>query len=162
MDAEIVVIRLLHIIPGAVWVGAAVLMALIIGPRLKSAGTVSSLTSEGDIAGGAATVMNVAGILTILFGLALIWRTDGFSLLFNSGWGWSIGIGLVLSILAMGTSGALTSTLRRLFREMSGASERRNISGDNDSLANRVALISYLNAILVVVAIGTMAAARFV
>ncbi len=162
MDAEIIVIRLLHIIPGAVWVGTAVLMALVIGPRLKSAGTLSSLTSDGDIAGGAATVMNVSGVLTILFGLALIWRTVGFSLLFNSAWGWSIGIGLMLSILAMGTSGAITSTLRRLYREMSGSSERTNISGDNDSLAARVGLISYINAILVVVAVGSMAAARFV
>jgi hypothetical protein len=162
MDAEIVVIRLLHIIPGAVWVGTAVLMALVIGPRLNSAGTVSSLTSDGDIAGGAATVMNVAGIFTILFGLALIFRTVGFSQLFSGGWGWSIGIGLVLSIFAMGTGGALTSTLRRLYRATSSSSEQRNISGDNDSLATRVGMISYINAILVVVAIGAMAAARFV
>ena len=162
MDAEIVVIRLLHIIPGAVWVGTAVLMALVIGPRLNSPGTVSSLTSDGDIAGGAATVMNVAGIFTILFGLALIFRTVGFSQLFSGGWGWSIGIGLVLSIFAMGTGGALTSTLRRLYRATSGSSEQRNIAGDNDSLASRVGLISYINAVLVVVAIGAMAAARFV
>jgi len=137
-------------------------MALVIGPRLNSAGTVSSLTSDGDIAGGAATVMNVAGIFTILFGLALIFRTVGFSQLFSGGWGWSIGIGLVLSIFAMGTGGALTSTLRRLYRATSSSSEQRNISGDKDSLATRVGMISYINAILVVVAIGAMAAARFV
>lgn len=162
MDGEIIVIRLLHIIPGAVWVGAAVLMALVIGPRLKTAATLSSVTVDGDIAGGAATVMNVTGALTILFGLVLTWRMYAFGSLFNSGWGWSVGVGLVLAILAMGTTGALTSTLRRLYRATSGSSEMSNISGDNDSLASRVALIAYVNAILVVVAVGAMAAARFV
>ena len=161
MNAEIIVIRLLHIVPGVVWAGTAVLVALVIVPRLKG-GTLSDLGGFVDVAGGAALVMNITGTLTILFGLVLTFRTDGFSVLFSSGWGWAIGIGIVLSVLGLGTSGALKSSLGRLAKSMSGSSEMTMISGGNDSLVNRVSLIAYLNAVLVVIAVCTMAAARFV
>lgn len=162
MNAEIIVIRLLHIVPGVVWAGSAVLMALVIGPRLRRAGTLSDLGVYGDVAGSVARVMNITGALTIVFGLVLIFRMDRFSDLFATGWGWSITGGIVLAILAMGASGALSGSLRRLTNAASGSSEMGMISGDNDSVAGRVGMIAYVNAVLVVVAVGAMAAARFV
>ena len=87
MDAEILVIRLLHIVPGVIWAGTAVFMALVLGPRLRGAGTLSDLAAHGGIARDAVRVMNIAGGVTVVFGLALTWRMDGFSLLFSSAWG---------------------------------------------------------------------------
>ena len=162
MNAEIIVIRLLHIVPGVVWAGSAVLMALVIGPRLRRAGTLSDLRVYGEVAGSVARVMNITGALTIVFGVVLIFRMDSFSDLFATGWGWSITGGIVLAILAMGASGALSGSLRRLTNAASGSSEMAMISGDNDSVAGRVGMIAYVNAVLVVVAVGAMAAARFV
>lgn len=162
MNAEIIVIRLLHIVPGVVWAGSAVLMALVIGPRLRRPGTLSALGVYGDVAGSVARVMNITGALTIVFGLVLIFRMDRFSDLFATGWGWSITGGIVLAILAMGASGALSGSLRRLTNAASGPSEMSMMSGDNDSVAGRVGMIAYVNAVLVVVAVGAMAAARFV
>ena len=161
MSAEILVIRLLHIIPGVVWAGSAVLVALVIVPRLKG-GTMSDLGAFVNVAGGTALVMNITGTITILFGLALTFRTEGFAVLFSTGWGWAIGIGIVLSVLGLGTSGALKSSLGRLAKSISGSSEMAMISGGNDSLVSRVSLLAYLNAVLVIIAVGTMAAARFV
>ena len=162
MDAEIILIRLLHIIPGVVWAGSAVLMALVIGPRLKRAGTLSDLGGIGELARSAALLMNIAGALTIVFGLVLTLRMDGFSLLFATAWGWAITTGLVLAIVAAGASGALSGSLRRLTSTASDSSEMAMMSGDNDSAAGRVGMIAYVNAVLVVVAVGAMAAARFV
>ncbi|MBO05287.1 MAG: hypothetical protein CL731_09800 [Chloroflexi bacterium] len=38
MDAEIVILRLLHIVPGAVWVGSAIFLAFVLQPALKVTG----------------------------------------------------------------------------------------------------------------------------
>ncbi|MDA0769546.1 MAG: hypothetical protein O2821_04920 [Chloroflexi bacterium] len=162
MNAELIVIRLLHIVPGVVWAGSAVLMALVIGPRLKGAGSLSDLAVYGEMARGTAMVMNITGALTIIFGLVLTMRMDGFSLLFSTGWGWTITFGFVLAVLGMGTSGALMSASKRLTNATSGSSERSMMSGGNQNAADRVVMIAYVNAVLVVVAVGAMAAARFV
>jgi uncharacterized membrane protein len=38
MDAEIVMLRLLHILPGITWAGSAVFLAFILQPALKKVG----------------------------------------------------------------------------------------------------------------------------
>ena len=48
MDAEIAILRLLHILPGAVWVGSAVFLAWAVQPALaKNRGT-SCSSSNGE------------------------------------------------------------------------------------------------------------------
>lgn len=162
MNAEIIVIRLLHIVPAVIWAGSAVFVAIIIVPRLRNAGTLSDVAAYGGVARSAVRLMNIVGGLTVLFGLALTFRMDGFSLLFTSAWGWAITIGFVVSILALGASGAMMSASRRLANADSGSNEMAMISGDNESAIGRVGMIANLNAVLVVVAVCAMAAARFV
>ena len=38
MDTELAIMRILHIVPGAVWVGSAVFVAFILNPRLRALG----------------------------------------------------------------------------------------------------------------------------
>ncbi len=38
MDAELVLLRTLHVAPGVLWVGGASIMAWVIEPRLRAAG----------------------------------------------------------------------------------------------------------------------------
>ena len=93
-------------------------------------------------------------------GMALVSTTSGrsFSDLGSGGWGTMILVGLIASVAAFlvsGMAGAFTARLRRGLE-----------SGDatDEQLANYrrgLSTLGYVNAVLVVIAVGTMATARF-
>jgi flagellar biosynthesis component FlhA len=101
-----------------------------------------------------------AAIVTMVTGFALVSITPGRSVseLGNGGWGTMILIGLVASVAAFvvsGWAGAFTARLRRGL-ELGEASEKQ--------LANYrrgLSTLGYVNAVLVVIAVGTMGTARF-
>lgn len=98
--------------------------------------------------------------MTMVTGMALVLTTSGrsFSDLGSGGWGTMILVGLIASVAAFfvsGMAGAFTARLRRGLE-----------SGDatDEQLANYrrgLSTLGYVNAVLVVIAVGTMATARF-
>ena len=101
-----------------------------------------------------------AVVVTMVTGMALVSTTSGrsFSYLGSGGWGTMILVGLIASVAAFlvsGMAGAFTARLRRGLE-----------SGDatDEQLANYrrgLSTLGYVNAVLVVIAVGTMATARF-
>ena len=160
MDTELIFLRIVHILSGVFWVGAAVYLALVLEPKLRSLGNEVEREVLQAISKLNSLWITLSAIVTMVFGLVLISRTPGrdFDQLFSNGWGTAIGIGLVASLLAFflsGWVGANTAKLRRaLADEASGNSSF-------EGLRNRIALGSRINAALVVVAVGTMSAARY-
>ena len=157
------VLRILHVLAGVFWVGAAVYLALVLEPKLRALPT----SIEHDVLQATSRLnslwMTLSASITIIAGFVLISRTPGrsFDQLFTNGWGTAIGIGLVVSLLAFflsGWVGASTAKLRRAFADVDDAEGKRN---DLDSLRSRIAMGSRANALLVIIAVGTMAAARF-
>lgn len=160
MDTELAIMRILHIVPGAVWVGSAVFLAFILNPRLRALGPDIEKTVTASLNKIWSPVVHGAAVTTIVVGFVLISRTPGreFSQLFDTGWGWAIGIGLIAALVAL------------LFGGLAGFSQargRRLNEGSPDpaalaSLDFQASVYEKLHALLAMVAVGAMAAARFV
>ena len=99
-------------------------------------------------------VIDGSAAVTILVGLALIIRLprDLFDL--SSGWAWAILIGIVTSVIAV-VSGAIAISASK--RAASSEDE-----ADADRLSSKATMLGRVTAILVVIAVVSMASARFV
>lgn len=160
MYTELAIMRILHIVPGAVWVGSAVFVAFILNPRLRALGPEVERPVTAAVNRAIGLVVTGAAVITILVGFTLMSRTPGrgFDQLFDTGWGWAIGIGILASLVALGF-GAVTGISQARMRRI-GESDASMFQ--RDGLERRVRIYEKLHAVFAVVAVGTMAAARFV
>ena len=72
MQAELIVLRVVHVLGGMVWIGSAVFMAFFLGPALQTMGP-----AAGQVMGGLQkrkfmVVLPVVAVLTILSGIRLM------------------------------------------------------------------------------------------
>ena len=160
MDVGLVVTRIIHIVSGSFWMGAAIYLAVVLEPKIRS----TSVDLERQLLNRISKLNSLwitsAAIVTMVTGMALVSTTPGrsFSDLGNGGWGTMILVGLIASVGAFvvsGMAGAFTAKLRRGL-ESGGATDQQ--------LANcrrGLSTLGYVNAVLVVIAVGTMATARF-
>lgn len=160
MNTELIVLRILHILSGVFWVGAAVYLTLVLEPKLRELGGQVERDVLQAISKLNSLWITLSAIITIVVGFALISRTPGreFDQLFDNGWGMAIGIGLVTSLAAFllsGWVGASTAKLRRSLLS-DPVPDEASLRG----LRSRIAIGSRLNAVLVIVAVGAMASAR--
>jgi uncharacterized membrane protein len=162
MNSELIVLRIVHILAGVFWVGAALYLALLLEPRLRGLGRDVEQAVLTSISRLNSLWITGSAVVTIVFGLTLIARTPsrGFDQLFSTGWGVAISIGLFASLAAFLLSGYVGAQTARLRRSLSGESQADAIS--SNALRRRIALFSRLNAALVVIAVGAMASARYV
>jgi uncharacterized membrane protein len=168
MSGELTLLRLLHIIPGAFWVGTALFVAFVLEPVTRKLGPHVEQPLFARLGKTMGPIMTVNGLVTIGLGLALVARTPGrgFDQLFSTGWGMAIGIGLVASVgafaagLVTGIQAAGISRVAASFAP--GAAPSAEKIAQIEAYKGRLRLLSRANAVLVTVAIGTMAAARFV
>lgn len=168
MDLPLVITRLVHIISGTFWVGAAIYLAVLLEPSIRA----SSAELERQLLSRTSRLNSLwitsSAVVTIALGFALISMTPGRSMseLGDGGWGTMILVGLLASLAAFfisGFAGMATAKLRRAVESASASASAT--PGSERQLANfrrRLSLLGYLNAILVVVAVGSMAIARFV
>ncbi len=172
MDLPLVITRAVHIVSGSFWVGAAIYLAVLLEPSIRS----GSIELERQLLRRTSKLNSLwitgAAVLTIASGFALVSMTPGRSMgdLGEPGWGTMILIGLLASLAAFfvsGFAGMATAKLRRALESASpDASTSLETTPESErQLANfrrRLSLLGYLNAVLVVVAVGSMAIARFV
>ena len=154
MNIEMVVLRVLHILAGVIWAGSAIFLAAVLDPRLKTLGPDTQRRVMGALAPGLRIALDGSAAVTILVGLALIIRLERDLFDLSSGWAWAILIGIVTSVVAV-ASGAVAIS----------ASKRASASGDDAEaaqLSSRATLLARITAVLVVVAVASMASARFV
>jgi uncharacterized membrane protein len=75
----ILVLRLLHIVLGAFWVGAILLNALFLEPATRAAGPAAMPVMQELMKRRLLFWLPVTAIITLLSGLALLWiQSDGF------------------------------------------------------------------------------------
>ena len=161
MDVGLVFTRIIHIVAGSFWVGAAIYLAVLLEPRIRA----TSGDIERQFLNKTSKLNSLwitsAAIVTMLSGFALISTTPGRSMsdIGSGNWGTMILIGIMTSVTAFfvsGAAGVFTARLRRGIE--SGNSDEAELS----MYRGKLTLLGYLNAILVVVAVSTMAAARYV
>ncbi len=165
MNAELIVLRILHVLPGVIWVGGASLMAWVIEPQIRAAGPQVQGPAMSSIAKKLTPVLVGSAALTILVGFALIMRTPGHeaSDLFSTSWGWAIGLGMVLGIAAGGIGGTAGTELKKieaLGAQISGAptpAQAAAMAGHQATLRRN----SRIASILGLVAVALMVSARY-
>lgn len=161
MDVSLVVTRLVHIISGTFWVGTAIYLAILLEPRIRA----GSADLERELLRRTSKLNSIfitsAAIIAMLSGFALVSMTPGRSMsqLGESGWGTMMLIGILTSIAAFFVSGFAGVVTARLRREIDGGTATESYVA---TVRQRLSMVGYLNAVLVVVAVGSMAIARFV
>ena len=158
MDMEMVVMRVLHILAGVIWAGSAIFLAVVLDPRLRALGPDIQRKVTAALAPPLRIVLDGGAAVTILVGILLVYRMDRLDNLFDTNWGLAITAGLVASILGLASGIAAMSTTKKLIGSGQGADEQADV----DSLSARATLLARTTAALVVIAVVTMAAARFV
>ena len=154
MDFELVTIRVVHILVGVIWTGSAIFMAAVLDPRLRALGPDVHRKGTDALYLPLRFVLEGGGVITILVGIVLVFRLQRIDDLLDTNWGWAITIGLVTSVIAHTTGVLALSALKK----QRGTEDEADVS----RLADRSTTLARMTAVLVTVAVVTMAAARFV
>ena len=167
MLIDVVVLRILHIVSGAFWVGTILFMALFLRPRLRSLGSEVNRRLTISIESAVNISTGISAVITVLAGIALVFRLRGGRLdtFFNSGWGYAILIGFIAAMAAFvlgGMSANISSRTASIIDEMQGSSPSGDQSTLLQELDGRMVLLERLHALFVLIAVGSMASARFV
>lgn len=165
MQIEMIILRILHIVPGAVWVGSVIYSGFIVEPSMRKAGPDVRSALAPHLAPRQLIVL-ASSVTTIVMGLVLVARTPGrdFSQLFTTPWGWVIGVSLITALIALfiGFYGRkLRSQMRAIARSQDSLPLDEQLARIS-TLESRVRLNSKVTALLVIITVGLMSAVRWV
>jgi uncharacterized membrane protein len=166
----LIVLRLLHIVAGAFWVGAVVFLSTMLLPAMRAAGPAAAGAVSGQLlqVRKLPVVMLVTAWTTILSGAALSWRdagTMGFAWFAGPGRGFGFGavFALVAVIIGMTVNtptgkkvGMLNAQLQKAGRPPSPEQQ-----AEMQRLQARLGSATIVVTVLVVLALAAMAVARY-
>lgn len=172
-NEEFVVLRLLHIVSGAYWVGASVFLAFILEPTLTEMGPSVKGPVMMRLSKRIAISIFTAAVITVVMGVVLSLRLKSGALdtWFDTGWGYAILLGFIASILAVITGSMTGQTVQQMSKMTARAQARskdddgpppREVLARMQALGKRLTNLSRSTAVLTVIGVGTMASARFV
>ena len=144
-------VRYLHVMGAAFWVGGYLLMAFVIVPRLAR----ESSESLARAALQATRVLSLSGTLTIVAGLVLIARSRSYDQLFRGEWGGSVVASAVLAVAMMGIG---DSGLRPALRRVAAGSPEGVAAARRWALLGLLGLLGLLAGVL---ALGSMTRAIY-
>ena len=166
----LVLLRLIHVVGGALWVGMAIYTTVFLMPSIQDAGPDGGKVAAALQRRGILTLLPVLALLTILSGVWLYWRLSGGldGGFIRSGVGLGFGIGGLASIAAyvLGIAIMRPSMMRaaKLVGEMGphmADGERKALMEEAGRYRARGARAGQIVAVLLMVAIAGMAVARY-
>jgi uncharacterized membrane protein len=166
-----ILLRILHVVIGAFWVGAVVFVAAFLLPSIRAAGPAGGAVMQQLMhVRRLALWLMAAAVLTVLSGLTLYGLDSaGFrSAWLGSGPGRVFGLGGVLAIGAVIVGMAVNSPAARRLSELTGGVQAAGRPATPDELAAiqrlqaRLARGSLWAAVLLILATTAMAVARYV
>lgn len=170
MDLLIIVLRLVHVVFGALWVGMAVFTAIFLMPAVQEVGPGGGKVMAALQRRGIMTVMPVLALGTLVTGLWLYWRVSAGlqSAYLTSGPGAAFGLG-GLAALAAYAMGMLTmrpammrvADLSQRLGEAATDADRTRVATEIQRLRVRASLTGRLVAWLLVFSVSAMAVARY-
>lgn len=171
MHAEMLVLRLIHILSGIFWIGGGLYTFFFLGPALASTPAVMGQVMAALQKQKAFTVQEIAAGLVILSGLRLLMiDSAGFSgSYFSTGTGRTFAIAGVFAILAaVFNFGVARPTMERAvavgaaLAAAADAGEKARLSQELDRLRKRGAIAGMLAVTFGILAASGMAVARYV
>jgi hypothetical protein len=171
MDSSVtpLVLRAIHIVAGAFWVGAALFLSFFLIPSLRGAGPAAGGVMQQLVQTRRLPLwMMGATVLTILSGIALYWRDSaGFgSAWLGSGQAKVFGLGGLLAIVGAAVGmGVSSPSGRRMAAIMSQAAGRAPTAAEAEEMQRlqaKMAAAGQFVSVLVLLATLAMAIARYV
>ncbi len=163
-DPLMVVLRIVHIVAGVFWAGSALFLAFILVPRLAALGPEVQRSVMGALTPVMGPALTVAAVLTIGAGSWMALKLRDLDKWFDDGWGWAIFIGFVVSVAAFilgAISGMTAARLSRAGAAMEGPPSPEQMA-EMQGMARRLTVLGRATAILVLIAVGSMASARWI
>lgn len=171
MNAELLILRLVHVLGGVFWLGSGLFTSLFLFPAFAGSGPGAGAVMAGLQRRRLFTVLPIVAALTILSGLRLMWiGSGGFSpAYFESGMGRTFAvsgalaiIGFLLSLLLARPAMVRSGELAARSGGMPPGPERDAVNARIGALQRRGAVSSFLAVSLVTLAGVGMAVARYV
>ena len=165
------VLRLIHIILGVFWAGAIFFLVLFLAPAVQRAGPGGGKVMGEINEARFFQIMPLVALVTILSGAWLLWiLTGGFEPDFmGSPWGISLSVGALAAIIAfvigVFVMRPATTRIMEFGPQMAAAAsdeERQAISAELAPLRKRSRTAGIWVAWLLLIAVATMAIARYV
>jgi uncharacterized membrane protein len=168
MQAELLVLRLIHVIGGIFWVGSGLFTSFFLFPVLTQSGPAAAAIMTGLQRRKMMVILPINAIITMLAGLRLMQITSGgFSrAYFASPMGKTYvvaGMAAILSFL-MGIIIARPGTLRltRLTQmAASGEQDREKLAAEMRAVQQRIKIASLIAMVLLLLSAAGMAVARY-
>jgi uncharacterized membrane protein len=171
MHAELLVLRLIHILSGIAWVGSGIFVAFFLIPALAATPPLMPQVMNGLQRRRVFVLLPTAGLLTILSGMRLYWiDAAGFSGNFAAtGMGATLSVGAVAAFIAFGfqvfVSRPAGLKLGRVAAELAASpsdSERDRLNAEAARLRRRNGMATLTAVWFGIIAAAAMAIARYV
>ena len=169
--AEMIVLRIVHVLGGLFWVGGMLFSSVFLMPAMAEAGPAAGAIMGSLRRRRLFVVMPIVALVTILAGLRLMWITSAeFSAAyFESGRGatfaWSGSAAIVaffIGILVHRPTALRMGSLQQRVGTASDDRERAELTSQLTRLQRRSVRLGQLINVLLIVAAGGMAAARYI
>ena len=160
MNAEIIFLRLLHIVPGVIWVGGIIFFAFVLQPALSKTGSEHFGPVMQSLVKPMQALLHSSAWMTIIFGLAMAFRVRDplFDFLWSTNWGIAIVLGFVTALVGYGL-GVISGRYSKKIISVSAVTSQDPEARD---LQNRAMMFSKMSALLVVLSVITMAIAQHI
>ena len=170
MQAEMLILRGVHVLGGIFWVGSALFMAFMLMPALASAGPAAGAVMGAMQRRRLFLVLPIVAILTILSGIRLMQITSGGfdQSYFESptgrvfAWGASFGIAALVFGLVVGRPLAAKMGRLAVMPAPTSPEEQAARGAERAALQRRAAVMGIVNVGLLLAAAIAMATARYV
>ena len=167
VNAEIIFLRLLHIVPGVIWDGGTIFFAFVLQPALSKTGSNHSGAVMRNMVKPMLALIHSTAWMTIIFGLAMAFRVRDplFDFLWSSNWGIAIFLGFVTAITGYGL-GVISGRYSKKVMDVSAVTSESPLPPVQESevrdLQNRAMTLSKVSALFVVFSVVTMALAQHI
>ncbi len=164
----LMVLRILHIVFGIYVAGSYLFMVPILEPRLKSLGPATQSSVMRALMPILTPINAISFLIIIGTGMAmtLIMRSGALNTLFVTAWGWAIIIGLAVTVAAgvVGFGFLMPTGIRmdKMGSSIEGRAPNPDEGRQLHQLSTRVETLSRVNLVLIVIALATMVASRYV
>lgn len=172
MQAELLVLRLIHLLGGIFWVGSALFTSLFLFPALAQSGPAAAQVMAGLQQRRLFLALPLVALLTIGSGGRLMWIASGgssqpyFATANGQTYAWSAVAAIAAFILSVVISRPAAVRIANLAQSLAGTSDagksdRDRLEAELRMLQRRATIASAVAAVLLVVAAGGMAVARY-
>ncbi len=164
----LMILRIVHIVFGIYIAGSYLFLVPILEPRLKRLGPAIQSPVMRALMPILTPINAISFIIIIGTGMAmtLIMRSGTLNTLFVTAWGWAMIIGLVATLAAavVGFGFLMTTGFRmdKLGRSIEGRAPTPDEGKILHQLSARIETLSRVNLVLIVIALASMIASRYI